>query len=278
MNLYSNRFLSDFIHRFIIQRPRLRLALTRLLVRDRDLDVSICGGTLRINSIKEFGYLNAAKNAPSNIVFRDELATVLNLALLLEPGDTFLDIGANAGLYSVLLGRFSFICPHIRRYAFEANPDTAQRLRISVAPFGVQVESYALSDKAGKLQFSSGAVSGVFAAHSPSSPAPAGTPLVEVETRRLDAMPLEGNSLVAKIDVEGHEWQVLQGASGLFAAKRFKAVYLDGYSDARIPDFLRTQGFDLFDGRSLQPSERPGFSLLAIHRDWLKRHGGLGKA
>jgi len=276
MNFYGNRYLSNFIWRFIIKRPRVRLALTKLLVKDRDLDVSICGGTLRVNSIKEIGYLNAAKNASSNIVFRDELATVLNLALLLEPGDTFLDIGANAGLYSVLLGRLRFACPAMKMYAFEANPDTASRLRISVAPLGVQVEPYALSDHAGRLRFAEGAVSGAFSAQ-PSAATNGTGSMIEVEARRLDDVAIEGDSLVAKIDVEGHEWEVLQGATNLLASKRFKIIYLDGYEDARIPDLLRTHGFELFDGRTLRRELSQGFSLLAIRKDWLDRHQGILK-
>jgi hypothetical protein len=66
-------------------------------------------------------------------------------------------------------------------------------------------------------------------------------------------MEIAGDSLILKIDVEGHERQVLEGASGLFEARRVKAVYLDEYRDRGVVDFLRERGFTFYDGRTLEP-------------------------
>jgi hypothetical protein len=65
-----------------------------------------------------------------------------------------------------------------------------------------------------------------------------------------------------KIDVENHERQVLEGATGLFDAGRVKAVYLDGYADPGVPHFLVERGFALYDGLSLAPG--PATTLLAV--------------
>jgi len=92
---------------------------------------------------------------------------------------------------------------------------------------------------------------------------------IKLTTKRLDQFDFKGNSLVLKIDVEDHEFAVLQGASSLFDEGRVRAVYLDGYASASIPDWLRQRGFSLYHGRNLrpcQPDEKP-FSLMAI------RHG-----
>ena len=77
---------------------------------------------------------------------------------------------------------------------------------------------------------------------------------------------------MVKIDVEGHELPVLRGAARLFEAQRIKVIYIDGYSDAAMPDFLRERGFSLYHGRSLVPcgAEAPRDSLLAIHRSRLQ--------
>ena len=56
-----------------------------------------------------------------------------------------------------------------------------------------------------------------------------------------------------KIDVEGHEYEVLRGAEEIFAAKRVKAVYVDGYDDPRLLEFLRSRNFRFFNGRTMQP-------------------------
>jgi hypothetical protein len=78
-------------------------------------------------------------------------------------------------------------------------------------------------------------------------------------------MDILGSSLVLKIDVEAHERQVLEGATGLFEAGRVKAVFLDDYADPAVPAFLTQRGFVLFDGRSLSPG--PASTLLAIRSD-----------
>lgn len=63
------------------------------------MDIELFGAPLRVNKQKEIGYVRAYKNTKSNVVFRDEGAPLINLALILSPTDTFVDIGANVGLY-----------------------------------------------------------------------------------------------------------------------------------------------------------------------------------
>src|SRR5262245_33246664 len=103
MALYKNRLLTRLVYRLFVSKPRFRKFLTDLAVPDEDMDISIADASLRINRRKEIGYYRASKAAKSNIVFRDELAPLINLALLLERGDTFVDVGANVGLYSGVL-------------------------------------------------------------------------------------------------------------------------------------------------------------------------------
>src|SRR5471030_805348 len=101
----------SFLDRYFIKQPRLRLFVTRLLEGDRDLDVSLLGAKLRVNSVKEHGYLRSSRIAASSALLRDELPVILNLAALLADGDTFIDIGANAGIYSLTLARMRAILP-----------------------------------------------------------------------------------------------------------------------------------------------------------------------
>src|SRR3954453_17507414 len=94
--------------------PRLRVLLTRFLIPNRDLDVQIFGAPLRINTREEIGLWRAAKFAEGNIVFRDEAASLLNLALLLRPCDVFVDVGGNVGLYSSVLARYGSLFPETK--------------------------------------------------------------------------------------------------------------------------------------------------------------------
>jgi len=248
--------------------PRFRSWLTRLLIPARQIDIQLFGARLCIDTREEIGLWRAARMADENVVFRDEVASLLNLALLLQPADTLVDVGANVGLYSSVLSRLRNVSPNINYVAIEPSPHTAERLRASVGET-VQVWKIGLSDRAGELAFTCGVTSGVFRVSSGDSAQ------MKVRCERLDALPLPRTDLVVKIDVEGHELPVLRGATALFDAQRVKVIYIDGYSDLAIPDFLRDRGFSLYHGRTLAPcgDEVPRDSLLAIHRSRLHALG-----
>jgi hypothetical protein len=84
------------------------------------------------------------------------------------------------------------------------------------------------------------------------------------ECRRLEDLPIEGHSLVIKIDVEGQELEVLRGGLSFFQSGRVKALYLDDYKDARVRGFLDEFGFRFFNGRTLEPATDETRHLLAI--------------
>lgn len=259
--------LRDWITwRFIIRQPRLRRLITCLLVPDREEHISLLGAPLVINARQELGYRRAAAFASKAIALRDEAPTLLSLALILRPGDTFVDIGANIGLYSSVLSRIQNCHPDITFHAFEANPATATRLRKTLVDTQVQIHEAALADKPRTLRFRSGAASGAFGASDQPGDFQEAGAITELEARPLADFPIPGDSLVLKIDVEGLEWEVIQGAKPLFTAQRVRAVYLDGYDDPRIPDFLRSHGFHFYCGRDLTPLQDPNgeFSLLAL--------------
>ena len=256
----------QFIDRYFIKQPKLRRFVTRLLEGDREHDVQLLGTTLRVHSIKEHGYLRSSRRANSSALLREELPIIINLASLLCAGDTFVDVGANVGVYSLTLARMRRILPDTRFYAFEANPDTFARLGAKTPSLGVQAHNVALSDHSGSLEFVAGAVSHVFTTVENASEYSVAGARVSVPCRRLDEMQVEGGSLVLKIDVEGQEKNVLDGASGLFQANRIKAVYLDGYKDREVENLLKGHGFSLLDGKTLEPTAGGGFNLLALRQ------------
>lgn len=264
MSVPGKRLLGHWFWVLMFRYPKLRIFLTRLLVPSRDVDIQIFGAPLHINTRSEIGLWRAARSAQGNIIFREEAATLLNLALVLKPGDVFIDIGANVGLYSSILARYRHLFPASKFVAIEANPDTAARLRRSLSGVEVEVLNIGVSDKATELAFTSGVTSGVFKV----APADQRDGVVNVRCERLDALALPLGDLVLKIDVEEHELPVLNGAARLFEEQRIKVVYLDGYSSKTIPDLLRAQGFTLFNGRTLAPcpGAPPEISLLAVHR------------
>lgn len=270
MNFPGKRWVRHWFWILAFKYPRFRVALTRRFVPSRNIDIQLFGARLHINTREEIGLWRAAQMADDNVILRDEVATLLNLALLLRPGDTFVDVGANVGLYTSVLSRFGNVFPGTKFIAVEPNPETAGRLRKSVGD--ATIFEMGISDRAASLPFSPGVTSGVFKVVNPDAAANA----VNIGCERLDALPFNGSDLVVKIDVEEHEWQVLQGAGRLFENKRIQVIYLDGYSDNRVPGFLRERGFTLFDGRSLTRcnAETPR-SLLGVHETRLSGANGI---
>jgi FkbM family methyltransferase len=263
----GSRVFEFLYSHLVLSSPRVHAALIRLLLPDVDERVELFGSELHINKRKEAGYWRAHRLARSSPVLWRETGALISLALILQPGDTFVDVGANVGLFSSCLVRFRKMQPSVRFYAFEANRDTAIRLAQSVPAEEVLVADVALSDRDGPLTFLRGSTSLTFSVAPSPGVRPVGSDSVKVEARRLDGLEIEGDSLVLKIDVENHERQVLDGAAGLFDAGRIKAIYLDDYADPGIPSLLTDRGFSLFDARSLRPG--PSSTLLAIRTDEL---------
>ena len=121
---------------------------------------------------------------------------------------TFLDIGANVGNHTAALAPF-----FEQVIAFEPNPRTSKLLEANAMLFSnVSVRSYGLSDKEGIIQtsYSDENVGGASVTSQASH-----KNKVEFHLKKLDdQLSVEQRSSVSliKLDVEGHEYEVLCGA------------------------------------------------------------------
>lgn len=252
------------LDRYFIKQPRLRRLVTAFIEPDRNLQVDLAGASLQVNSRREHGYLRASRLLRRNGTLRDEIPVLMNLFALLRNGDTFVDVGANVGLFTHAVERLTRLHPQLELVAIEAHPDTFARL--SARPLErVRYLNLAMGTEAGTLTFVDGAVSHVFTTVDQQNAYSIPSEIRRVPSQRLDALAFRpGSELVLKVDVEGQERQVLEGAADLFAAGRIRVVYLDGYDDPALAGWLRDRGFSLRDGRTLEPTDQPPFSLLAI--------------
>ena len=138
---------------------------------------------------------------------------------LIEPGTTAIDVGASIGLYSAEMARYA-----AKVLAFEANPDVAAFARV-VAARNVEVINVALSSHAGRTTLTmpvnrKGHATTELATIERKRQAGVDNAIsIEVDTRRLDDFPVSDCGFI-KIDVEGHEEAVLDGASSLIATRR----------------------------------------------------------
>lgn len=172
------------------------------------------------------------------------------LPFLLDPGRAALDIGANRGIWA---HEMAAVCGTV--WAFEPNPKLFAVLKAAAGPT-VTCRADALSDTGGEAKLLIPGEAGRFSNQGASlNPDKVGTRAhmrVAVATARLDDLDPPPTGFM-KIDVEGHERAVLEGARGLIA--RDKPAMIIELEE-------RHTGRDL-DGE-LDFVERLGYRALAL--------------
>lgn len=170
-----------------------------------------------------------------------EIAIQHRLVRALDAGDTFLDVGAHVGFYTLLGARM--VGPQGHVYAFEPLPDNQAFVERHVTMNGLEnvtLMPLAISDRSGIASFGAGV--------STSTGRIDLTGDLEVKTSSLDELLMAGTIEppdTLKIDVEGAEVQVLEGAANvlqehrpkIFLATHGKALHQD------CVDFLRSRGY-----------------------------------
>jgi FkbM family methyltransferase len=137
---------------------------------------------------------------------------------LLKPGDRVIEVGANVGYYTLIMG--ALIGPSGRLDAFEANPQMARLLRRSVVCSGrvgaVTVHEKIVADRSGAMQlYVSARAGGAGNLVEHGWNIGDDTEVVECEAVRLDDV-FEGQSVdFIRIDTEGAELLILNGALDL---------------------------------------------------------------
>jgi FkbM family methyltransferase len=166
----------------------------------------------------------------------------------LAPGATYIDIGANVGFYAILARQTVGASGTV--HCFEMDPRPLRMLRKTVARFGytnIEINHAAVSNKNGEVFFAPAADHG----HSRIVPG-GGTRAVRSVT--LDAWAAARRIArvdVIKIDVEGAEMLVLEGASEVISAFRplilceaaDETTKAFGYEPADLITFLENHGY-----------------------------------
>lgn len=136
------------------------------------------------------------------------------LELLVDPDKMAVDVGCHLGMYSRRLSDLAS-----RVIAFEPNPESARFLRRSLGR-AVEVRPFALSSRSGSAemripagQFALGTIEATNSLGGRAFEA------VNVEVRTLDSFHLSPVGFI-KVDVEGHEEQVILGALETIIAQR----------------------------------------------------------
>jgi FkbM family methyltransferase len=150
-----------------------------------------------------------------------EFADMMLLLHFLREGDLFLDIGANVGSYTVLA---SGVC-RANTWAFEPDPGTMRHLKRNIAVNSldalVKVYECALGAEQGEVAFTVGldTVNRIAAANDKN--------VRMIRLERLDTVIAGSQPYMIKVDVEGSEEGVLQGAKALLADPCLRVVELE---------------------------------------------------
>jgi FkbM family methyltransferase len=259
----KSRKLSRLIDRFFIKKPRFRRLITKLIDGEKTVAVRLLGVNIEIDTLREHGYLRASRLVAHSPLLRDELPVMVSLASIVGEQCTFVDIGANVGIYSAVMSRFKKLYAGFDVIAFEVNPDTFRRLARNANTHNFRAINVGIGSTSEVVDFVGGAVSHVTTRLDCANSYHIAGECFSAGVKALSEFDIL-NDLVIKIDVEGQEHDVLQGSRVYFEQKRVRCVYLDGYSDRACWEFLNGYGFVLLDGRTLGPAKRSTFSLLAL--------------
>ena len=190
-----------------------------------------------------------------------DMAFVLHL---LRPGDTFADIGANVGSYTVLASG----AVGCRSESFEPVPTTFQRLLRQVAANGLEprviTHQAAMGAAAGELRFSTDRDA---MNHVVGSSYSGESMLVPVLA--IDHLPSLRHACCWKLDVEGHESAVLAGATRTLAEAPPAAILCEDRSPA-VQHTLTAAGFQPCAYNPLTRKLRPDSGARGGNQLWVR--------
>jgi FkbM family methyltransferase len=174
-----------------------------------------------------------------------EPAVIAALREHLKPGDTFIDAGANIGVFSVLAGKQ--VGNTGRVLAIEMMPATAALLRHNLALNQLQsatVIEKALSSRTGDT-VSAHFVEGHYGMASVVRPSGSVTQMIEVQTITLDDVTADIDRIaLIKMDLEGAELDALKGARNTLA--KTQIILFEQLGDETGPAaFLHGLGFEV---------------------------------
>lgn len=176
------------------------------------------------------------------------------LKRLIEPGMQILDIGANIGLYTLLLSRLTGSSGRV--FAFEPEPNLFSALRkncsknraVNVMPF-----QCAAGDYNGRATFRRASLNSGDNRLGPAGP---DAQLIDVEVARLDDLLRVPRVQFIKLDVQGHEFAALSGLEQLLAVSPNVRVLFEFWpaglraantNPESLLDFLRERGFEIYE-------------------------------
>lgn len=195
------------------------------------------------------------------------------LRLLVRPGMQVVDVGANVGLYSLLLGRL--VGERGCVYSFEPEPHLCATLRENCGSNGMTnliPFEYAAGPSNARARFHRSTFN---SGDNCLEDGPPDTATLEVTVVRIDDILPEKRIDFVKIDVQGHELGALVGMERLLSLNPDVRVFFEfwpeglrraGDSPESLLDFFRKRDFLLYEtaGAHLRPARDPVRLLASL--------------
>lgn len=198
---------------------------------------------------------------------------------LLGPADKVLDVGANIGyltsLFAIRVGPLGAV------HAFEPHPEIQETLKRNIARIGLHPESAPISMHVCALGDVSGSARLIETdyfqinrgtARIAEDKDESGLHSYSITMETLDRLFPEQSFDLAKIDVEGFEARVFQGARRLLREKRIRHIISEDHElrSGRLAQMLQSAGYSIFSigydlfGPKLEELNRE----IAVNRSW----------
>jgi len=184
---------------------------------------------------------------------------IADVAKYARPGDWVVDVGANVGRYTCFMSRC--VGEQGRVLAFEpilesfslltANVRRCRAVNVSLYNLALSSENVIANMAVPDVEQTR--LSNYYQAHI----APSGTPVL---CTTLDSLALPHAVRLIKIDAEGHDLQVLEGAQRTIQRDR-PVIIVEGWESGAVAAWLRERGYEL--------QKRPGsHNMLAVPGEW----------
>ena len=186
-----------------------------------------------------------------------DLMVTETLWRLAEPGELAIDVGANIGYMTAVLAARVSSSVDGSVWSFEAHPEIFSELKLNVDNWQQQLKTVqffpknvAVSEQKGTVQLQiPDAFTNNRGLASVMSVSEVTDKSIILESCSLDDLFLESREIgVMKLDVEGHELQVLKGAKQLFQQKKIRDCVFEEHREYPTPvtSFFEEMGYKIF--------------------------------
>jgi len=211
-----------------------------------------------------------------------EHGTMSIIDKFLRKGDTFMDVGANIGLMTLLAAKK--VEKSGKVYAFEANPVILKELKANIIKNNFQsvyVEFCALGAFNGEGTLSENKFNENRGASTMLENSDSDGKRYKVPVKMLDKLPIEKCDLI-KIDVEGWEMEVLNGGRQFFSTQDAPAIIIEcskdrvNDKDDRIEIYNTLKELNNYRIFKLEKNKERRGKLIEINsEDFLPEHDNL---